>query len=337
MRYPKFLQPGGKIGIIAPSFGACTEPYRSRFESAVGVFFEAGYETVIGANCFESSGAGKSSSPEACGAEINDFFLNGRSDVIISCGGGETMCEDLPFVDFEGISKSEPRWFMGFSDNTNLTFTLPVLCDTAAIYGPCAPAFGRLPLHSSLEDALQLLEGKKLEVKNYEFWEKEGCDSEAPLSSYNLTEPFGMKVSSPGGEKNVSLSGRLIGGCLDCLQVLCGTEFDRVHEFSQKYRADGIIWFIESCDLTAFGVRRALWQLDNAGWFENAVGFLIGRPLRPEEDSFSAVSSVLEKYNKPIIFDLDIGHLPPMMPLISGALAQIQTAENSFSIKFSLE
>lgn len=44
------------------------------------------------------------------------------------------MCEILPYIDFEKIRNSEPKWFLGYSDNTNLIFLLATLCDTAAIY-----------------------------------------------------------------------------------------------------------------------------------------------------------------------------------------------------------
>ena len=43
------------------------------------------------------------------------------------------MCEILPYVDFEKIRQEEPKWFMGYSDNTNLLFLLATLCDTAGI------------------------------------------------------------------------------------------------------------------------------------------------------------------------------------------------------------
>ena len=173
MRYPDFLAPGGRIGFIAPSFGCSIEPYRSAFDAALALFQDEGYTTVLGPNCYEDKGTGKSNTPEACGAEINDFFLQDRADVIISCGGGETMCEDLPFVDFEGIRTARPHWYLGYSDNTNLTFTLPTLCDTAALYGPCAASFGMQPLHASVRDAFAVLTGSKADFANYEGWEKE--------------------------------------------------------------------------------------------------------------------------------------------------------------------
>ena len=35
MRYPEFLKENGTIGFVAPSFGCATEPYISRFDSAL--------------------------------------------------------------------------------------------------------------------------------------------------------------------------------------------------------------------------------------------------------------------------------------------------------------
>ena len=343
MRYPEFLQPGGRIGFIAPSFGAVMEPYHTLFENALKGFQSQGYHTVLGPNCYADDGIGKSSTPENCGAEINDFFTNDRCDVIISCGGGETMCEDLPFVDFEAIAAARPKWYMGYSDNTNLTALLPTLCDTAAIYGPCAASFGMNPWHSSIHDAFDLLKGEKSSFHNYDKWERTDPEGDDPLAPYNTTEPFAMKISVPEGTSGgkVQFSGRLIGGCLDCLAVQCGTRFDRVSAFAQKYAEDGIIWFIESCELTPMSVRRVLWQLDNAGWFQHVKGFLIGRPMMIDADGmgldrFTAVTGILSKYHVPILLDVDLGHLPPMMPIIAGAMADVAAGNNALSITYRL-
>ena len=134
MRYPAFLKDGGRIGFIAPSFGCATEPYRTDFDESLLYFKNLGYKTVLGPNCYSDTGIGISNSPVKCASEANDFLTNDKSDVIISCGGGELMCEILPFMDFEKIAKSDAKWFMGYSDNTNLTFLLNTLCDTASIY-----------------------------------------------------------------------------------------------------------------------------------------------------------------------------------------------------------
>ncbi|MDO4938679.1 MAG: LD-carboxypeptidase [Lachnospiraceae bacterium] len=351
MRYPEFLKEKGRIGYIAPSFGCADEHYGKCFAQALKGFEELGYENILGPNCYEMSGIGKSNTPEKCADEINDFFINDRSDVIISCGGGETMCEDLTFVDFERIAMSEPKWFMGFSDNTNLTYTLPVLCDTAAIYGPCASQFGKKPWHAFMKDAYDLLTGRKLSVNSYPTWEKapkeypEGEEPD-PCEPINDTEPSCIKLFKDGvlsgNSGNAQFSGRLIGGCLDILQILCGTKYDGTAAFARKYANDGIVWFIESCDLNPMSIRRALWQLDEAGWFANVKGFIIGRPLHFDEDlmgmnHLNAVTGILDKYDVPIVLDADLGHLPPMMPLVSGAMADVSLDGQNLNIKMRLE
>ena len=66
---------------------------------------------------------------------------------------------------------------------------------------------------------------------------------------------------------------------MDCLVNLLVTRFDRTKDFLEKYKEDGIIWFLESCDLNVFAIRRAMSQMEEAGWFQYVKGFLIGRPL----------------------------------------------------------
>jgi len=339
MKYPQFLKPNGTIGFIAPSFGCSQLPYSVCLDEAVRIFNEMGYKTVEGPNTRLSVGIGKSNTPKACGAEVNDFFINHKSDIIISCGGGELMCEDLPYIDFERIAKAEPKWYMGYSDNTNLTALLPTLCDTAAIYGPGAAAFGTHPWHPCLEDAYYLLTGVKSSFSNYDGWEKEKlqCDLK-PYEPYNITEPY-RQVIAGNPAKAEKFSGRLIGGCMDCLVNLCGTRFDKMREFSENYAEDGIIWFLESCDLNVMAMRRAFWQMDQAGWFNNVKGFIIGRPLHYDDsfDGFTpheAAAGLLEKYNVPIIMDVDLGHLAPRIPFVSGAFANISAVGNTFKISY---
>ena len=160
MRYPEFLRDGGTIGFAAPSCGCGTEPYRSLFDNALRRWRREGYGVILGPNTYRSDGIGISATPEECGAELTEAYCSPESDVIISCGGGELMCETLDYVDFDRIRAAEPKWYMGYSDNTNFTFLLTTLCDTASVYGPCAGSFGRRKLHPSLKDAKALLRGE---------------------------------------------------------------------------------------------------------------------------------------------------------------------------------
>ena len=341
MRYPEFIRKNDRLGFIAPSFGcASLEPYHTRFQEALNYFQSIGYDTVVGANVYLEDGIGKSTTPEKCGAEINDFFLTDKCDAVFSVGGGETMCEDLNFVDFDALTKAKPKWFMGYSDNTNLIYTRATICDLASIYGPNASSFGTKPLHPFLTDTVALLEGKSLTVHNYDSWELESLATpENPFATLNCTEPFQMSVSHDPG---APVSGRMLGGCLDILTILCGTKFDHTKEFTEKYDADGTIFFLESCDLNPLSIVRSLWQLRNAGWFRNTKAFLFGRPLHIKEsvmglDCRAAVLHVLGDMGVPIFFDLDVGHLPPQMPIICGAVGTVCAKGNSISITYALK
>jgi muramoyltetrapeptide carboxypeptidase LdcA involved in peptidoglycan recycling len=274
--------------------------------------------------------------------------LSPETDVLISCGGGELMCEIRDYVDFEALKKGEAKWFMGYSDNTNLVFLLATLCDTAAIYGPCAPTFGMEPRHQSLLDAIALLRGTSQSVQGYDKWEKESLKTEdTPLVPYNLTEPrvlkyykgddIGYLEMNQHPDEEVHMEGRLIGGCLDCLINLCGTRYDQVAAFNEKYKDDGIVWFLESCDLNPMSIRRGLWELAHAGWFDCVKGFLIGRPYCYGQDylgldQYKAVTDILGSYKVPIIMDADIGHLPPMMPLVCGSYGKVEIKGNDIRI-----
>ena len=350
MRYPAFLKDGGTIGFPAPSFGCNVEPYRTRFDHAQQVLAQKGYQTICGPNAYAGDGIGISSSPESCGREITEMMVSTKTDALISCGGGEMMCEILKYVDFDWITKARAKWFMGYSDNTNITFLLNTLCDTAAIYGPCAGSFGMEPWHESLEDALLLLRGEKLETEGFACYVADpGREEDPPLAAYACTEPRKIVVYdpekgllSPGEGAEIAFSGRLIGGCLDVLSILCGTQYDKVPAFAEKYREDGFIWFLEACDLSVFGIRRSVWQLKNAGWFRYVKGFLIGRPWGGQEDRMGldhihAVTDVLADCGVPILMDVDIGHVPPMMPLISGSVAEAGYLPESDRFRLKME
>lgn len=339
MKYPDFIKENGSIGFVAPAFGCTREPHKTAFKHALNIFHKMSYKTVLGPNCFEVSGIGKSNTPQKCGEEINEMYCSSETDILISCAGGELMCEDLEFIDFERLAAAKPKWFVGFSDNTNLTFTLATLCDTASIYGANAPAYGMEPWHESVQDTFSILQGKNFTIKGYDGWERESLRTEEnPYAPFHLTEP---KILRSYPTENAYFTGRLLGGCMDCLTNLTGTKYDKVKEFCERYKEDGIIWFMEACDLNTMSIRRALWQMEQSGWFQYVKGFLIGRPLQFEDETlglnhYDAVTGILGKYQVPIIMDIDLGHWSPTMPLICGSVAEVSVQGNDLTVDMKL-
>lgn len=347
MRFGAYLPEGGAIGFVAPSFGCNIEPYRTCFDNACRQFRKLGYRLDPGPNCYAGEGIGISNTPEKCAAELMEYYQSDQNDVLISCGGGELMCEILDHMDFERLKKADPKWFMGYSDNTNMTYLLATLCDTASIYGPCAASFGMEPWHTSLKDAMDLLTGKRDSVRGYSMWEsaqaKEELKAEGnPLAPYRLDKEKILKsyvgqTPVPENQK-LQFEGRLIGGCMDCLVNLLGTRFDKTAAFAERYKEEGLIWFLEACDLNVFGIRRAMWQMEEAGWFRYVKGFLIGRPLCYGQelmglDAREAILKVVGEKQVPVILDADIGHLSPMMPLVVGSHARVSVRGNDIAVR----
>lgn len=306
-----------------------------------------GYRCRLGENCHAASGIGISNTPQSCGQELTEMYCDEKSDILISCGGGELMCEILEYVDFEKLAAAKPKWFMGYSDNTHFTFLQTTLCDTAAVYGPCAATFGMEQWHTALFDAMDVLTGTRLALDGYDGWESESVKSvENPTASWNITNKSVLRCYLGKKETDTNVSelrfgGRLIGGCMDCLVNLLGTRYDAVQAFNKRYEGDGIVWFLESCDLNVFAIRRAMWQMENAGWFQNVKGFLIGRPYVFGQElmglnQYAAVTEIAGKYNVPIVMDCDIGHLAPTMPLIGGSIADIRVAGGHITVSMRL-
>lgn len=358
MKYPQPLQKGETIGLVAPSFGACTEPYASCLESAKQAFHNLGYNTKEYTCVRKCDGIGISSTPSACSQELVEAFGDPQTQVLFSVGGGELMCETIARVNFEELKQTQPKWFMGYSDNTNLGFLLTTLLNTASIYAPCAPTFGMLPWHKSLKDTFSIVCGvvpvtgetyaNEVTVQSYEGWERESLKSpDNPLVPYNITEQPCMSGWLPDMSgcfqfkqtDEVTFRGRLLVGCLDCLQTLVGTKFDEVKRFQEKY-PEPIVWALEACDLSPMGVRRALWQMKYAGWFEHVAGFVFGRPYRFEEEAFGitqteAVLSAFEELgiSVSVVVNADIGHLPPQMPLVCGSLCTVRYKNNQLTVR----
>ncbi|WP_294516128.1 LD-carboxypeptidase [Atopobium minutum] len=349
MRYPHPLGPSQTIGVVAPSFGATTEPYISATASAYKQFAQRGYAVHEWSCVRASDGIGISSTPLRCAQELMDAYCGSEDDVLISAGGGELMNEVISHLDFERLNVAQPKWFMGYSDNTNFGFLLPTLCDIASLYAPCVSSFGMQPWHGALEDAWEVFTtaqaGKTLRVHSYECWELDSHkDEQHPLVLYNTTEPsdiLGFVQGVP--EPTIAAQGRLLGGCLDILINLCGTRFDSVARFNERYASDGVIWFLEACDLGPLQVRRALWQLAEAGWFACARALVFGRPLRKFDQAFGLTQeqAVLGACAElgitvPVILNADIGHLPPMMPLVCGSVGDLRFEDTSLHVTMTL-
>jgi len=155
---------------------------------------------------------------------------------------------------------------------------------------------------------------------------------------FNLTENSYWKELN--NKENIEFCGRIIGGCLDILINIIGTKYDKVNEFVDKYYKDGFIWYFESCDLNLLSQLRAYLQIQNSSWLRNVKGILIGRPLKKESmygyDYETIRKDAFKNISCPIIYDCDIGHLPPQIPIVNGSIATVKYSNKKGTIQYKL-
>ena len=243
--------------------------------------------------------------------------------------------EMLEYLDYDKI-KANPKWIQGYSDNTGLIYPITTICDMATVYSGNIGDYGMSLWHGAVRNNLKILEGNDIVQKEFDLYENEYVKKITGFEGYNLTEK--VKYEFVSENKAESFSGRLLGGCLDVLIMLCGTRYDRTVDFVRKYKEEGIVWYLESFALSSARLQCALWQLKEAGWFEGAKGFLFGRPCffteEYETDFNESVKTALDDLNLPIITGCDIGHRPPRLTMINGLKAEIKFDGEHFEMRY---
>lgn len=337
MIYPKFIKEQGTIGVTAPSRGITNELDLKRLESAIKKLNEKGFNVIETENV-RTDNLGRSSSKEERAKQLESLFLDKKVDAIISASGGDFLMEMLPYLNYEVI-KNNPKWFQGYSDPTWLTYTITTNLDIATIYSNNFKSFGMNPWHKSLETNVKILKGDLINQKSFEKYELYKKNQETGLEDYNLTEKVKWKIIT--GEKEVAIKGRMIGGCLDVINEIYGTNYDKTQEFLEKYQNDGIIWYLENYSLTSEDLTRVLWKLNDKGYFKYTKGIIFGRSLNYQSFynlSFEeTIKSSLKDLKVPIITEADFGHLSPRMTIINGAIAEIKVKNDQGEISFILK
>lgn len=336
MIYPKFLKSGSKIGIMAPSDGIKKEIDCIRLDNGIKQFEDKGFGIVETKRVRESI-KGRSGSVSQRIEDLNILYLDKEVDLIVAAKGGSFLMELLPEINFDVI-RDNPKWFQGFSDNTNLNFTITTNLNMATVYGCNIKDFGMGNWHVALVNNIDILLGKDVLQTSFSYYEDKYYDYITPLDGYvegkqvcwrNITQELGH-----------SITGRMLGGCLDVLISLVGTKYDKTVDFVSQYEQDGIIWYLESYELNSVNLSIALWQLKEAGWFKNVKGFVFGRPAFFDEEmgiSYDeAVQSVLGELQVPIFMDADIGHKAPQFTVINGSLGTVICKDGKGSLKQEL-
>lgn len=329
MRYPEKLKIGDTIGICAPSSGTAEPDKLERLDQAIKNLEKMGYKVIETASV-RSDKQGRSAKACVRAKEFMELWENEEVKLIIYAGGGDFLMEMLDYIDFSELKKSKPKWTQGFSDITHLSFLLNTICDMPSMYCENVKDYGTNTIYYNLTDALKIESGEEIIQNSFEKYQ-EGEDNVD--GTYNLTKE--VKWKNITGEEKIEIKGRAIGGCLDCVDTLIGTEFDKVKEYIQRYKDDGIVWFLECYEMNTPLLQRILWKMKHAGYFAHCKGIVFGRSLMMREDyevsEEQAILDAIGDLGLPIITGADIGHVPPQLAITQGAILKI-TSENGKGI-----
>ena len=327
MLYPRFLEKNDIIGIIAPSQGV--GDHLESFKKSIKTLEEYGYKIKETASVRNKGMV--STTGEKRSQELDEVITDKNVKMIICASGGDFLLEMLPTINWKNI-KQNPKWIMGYSDPTALLYITTTKLDIATIYGCNAGSFDQTNLHEFLKNNLKILSGNILTQKSFDLYQKGWLEES---DGYNLTEP--VYWEDLNGEVNIQ--GRIIGGCLDCLKDIIGTPYDYTKKFIEKYKDDGFIWYFDVCELSVEEFYRTLFQMKEAGWFEYIKGVVVGRVAVPRcfYKDFSYQDALKKIFpNIPLIFNADIGHVPPKMTIINGSIAKVTCKEGKGAISQTL-
>jgi muramoyltetrapeptide carboxypeptidase len=327
LRFPGLLRQGDRIGVTSPSAGV-DEREAERIEFCIAWLRGAGYDVVVG-ECMD--GTGITSGPaESRAAELTAMLCDPAIRCVIPPWGGETAIDLVDRLGWDALAQADPTWLVGFSDLSTILLPITTRLGWATVHGDnLADTPYRTP--EGLLGWLEIVSGtgphRQRESGLVAGWWRMAEDPRA-----TVWKRAGEGQWSLHGADSVRVTGRLIGGCVETLCNLAGTPYGDVAAFGRQYADDGLIVYLEAAGDEAATICRNIHGLRLAGWFDHATVVLVGRTNAPDNPKLTqreAVLDALAPLDLPVIFDLEIGHVPPHMPLVNGALAHRQRRDTT--------
>jgi muramoyltetrapeptide carboxypeptidase len=327
IRFPVALRDGARIGVTAPASGVDPDLH-PRLDLALQRLRSLGFEVREGA-CLRSNAGAASAPPQQRAQELMGLLCSPDIDAVMPPWGGQLAIELLPLLDFDRLRALPPKWFSGFSDLSTLALPLLLRAGWASLHGP-----NLMELASAEPTQDRALE--RLSLDGTSVFEQTASRQHCRQPADWRRQPeSGLKMDTPtrwrrldGRQEALCLRGRALGGCIETLSRLAGTEFGDVPGFVHMYRQEGVLLFLEQAEMAPFEFARCLHSLRLQGWFEGLAGLLFGRFSGAGLDAaFSfedALANALDGLACPVLFDLDLGHVPPQLCLVQGAQTELE-------------
>ena len=273
--------------------------------------------------------------PEKRAEDLMEAFRDDTIKAIFSCIGGDESIRILPYIDFDVI-KNNPKIFIGYSDTT-VTHLMCLKAGIASFYG--ASILAEFAENIEMFDYTKEYIEKVL-FKNNEIGEISSCDywTSERLAWEEINKDIPKKLNKNNGyellQGSGKVQGRLIGGCIEVLEMMKGTILWNIEDFE-----DSILFFETSEEMPEPKyVEYWLRNYGSQGILQKASGIIWGKPYNNKyyEEYKEVIKTVIQDELKLteliILYNMNFGHTEPMTCLPYGALSEIDCDKKTFTI-----
>lgn len=308
---PRRLMPGNRVAIVAPS-----SPFDAHeLQDGLDTISSLGLVPVLGPNVRNLRVRSIHSAPvEDRIQELMWAFTAPDIHAVLCVRGGYGAAEVLSGLDYDAIRTSR-RVFIGKSDATSLSNGILTKAGLATICGRTATIRDEYPDADikSLEHVLKL------------------CMSQVPWGE----QPFGISDIVPRTVSPGVAAGPAIGGNLETLCTLLGTEY-----FPNP---DGAILFIEDVHKGGTSVARKLLHLKMTGVLDRIAGVVVGEfsdvPKKSMSSEDPSVEDVILEYlsdGVPCVYGFSFSHGTYTCPIPVGAWTHLNADSRTVSFDFTM-
>ncbi|AUB31208.1 S66 family peptidase [Spiroplasma floricola] len=348
---PNKLKPGDKIAIVSLSSGILGEDFYShQLEIGTKRLKQFGLEPVFMNSTLKGSKYIKEH-PEQRAKDLKDAFKNSEIKAILCAIGGEDTYKTILFLlddkDFIESVKKNPKIFIGFSDSTNNHLMFNKL-GLNTFYG-----HSFLSDFAELDQEMLIYSKKAFEVL---FSSENNIDIKSSAEWFEERKDFSIKSLNTSRLKHIeengydflndknTIVGKLFGGCLESLyDGLTGKRYADQKDIWKKYnifpKTESLketIFFIETSEESASpkDFERMIMCLEKEKIFKYIKALIVGKP---QDNNFyfeykNILNKISEKYNLPIVLNMNFGHSYPRTIIPYNCLMKIDFEKDNISI-----
>lgn len=317
---------GVKIGVFSSSSPiSATVPVR--YQRGKAYLESKGFEIVDGMLCGKQDFY-RSGSIRQRAEEFNTLLYREDVPILMASIGGYNTNSILPHIDYDYL-KAYPKIIIGYSDTTALLLSIYAKTGLTTFYGPAlASSFGEFP---------------PFVEQTYGYFRDVVLEENVPYT-YSLPElwtdefiSWADQDRSKTGQSNEWLcvhpgtcTGRLIGGNLNTMQGIFGTEY-------MPEIREGDILLLEDSLKDACTIERSFSLLKLAGVFDRIGGIILGKHEKFDDNGtgrkpFEILSEVLGDTKIPILADFDCCHTHPMLTMPIGCQVELNASAKTVTL-----